>query len=462
MILRKQGVVNEDMISKLSEALLLQILSCLPIKVFIATSVLSKRWRTLWKLVPKLEFESTNHQKFSENVGRFLLSHKAPVLESLHLKFFHNCRAIDIGLWAGIAFARNLREFVLDHRLEAKIKFPSSLFSFNNTLVTLKLKNSVLVDVQSPVCMKSLRTLHLHCVDFGNNASFRNIISGCPNLENLVMCRDYPKNDLTFFIVAPSLKRLSIKDYTGVVKSGGYTINAPSLQYLRIRGISHSERCFIENAPELVEANISNVSPVINERFLISLKSAKRLLLDLSPLEVMFPTGAIFYRLVYLEMYTHKLEWWNLLALMLDSSPKLQALKLIDQSQKSDKDCVVGGKWNQPKDVPECLLSHLETFVWTIYNWDREEEIEVATYILRNARRLKNATISTRPIQYKELSKLEERYKMLMELDGVVRASNSCHLDNTIEPVWDTYGRSVHPTCELGSLNRTDINNVNL
>lgn len=89
---------------------------------------------------------------------------------------------------------------------------------------------------------------------------------------------------------------------------------------------------------------------------------------------------------------------------------------------------MVGGKWNQPNDVPECLLSHLEKLEWTIFNWDREEEIEVATYLLRNARRLKNATISTRPIQYKELSKLEERYKKLMELDGVVRASNSCHL----------------------------------
>lgn len=38
----------------------------------------------------------------------------------------------------------------------------------------------------------------------------------------------------------------------------------------------------------------------------------------------------MYYQLVYLEMYTHKVEWWNLLMHMLESSPKLQVLKLID------------------------------------------------------------------------------------------------------------------------------------
>ncbi|VVB12954.1 unnamed protein product [Arabis nemorensis] len=98
------------------------------------------------------------------------------------------------------------------------------------------------------------------------------------------------------------------------------------------------------------------------------------------------------------------------------------------------KNGVVGGKWNEPKCVPECLLSHLETFVWTRYDWGREEEKEVATYILKNARQLKQATFSTCPVESEELSKLEElnkleeRRKMLNELYVVVRASNSCHL----------------------------------
>jgi len=66
--------------------------------------------------------------------------------------------------------------------------------------------------------------------------------------------------------------------------------------------------------------------------------------------------------------------------------------------------------------------------VWIRYDWEREEEKEVATYILRNARWLKKGTISTNPIESKDLEKLEERRKMLNELDSVVRASNSCNL----------------------------------
>ncbi|CAN8288276.1 unnamed protein product [Cochlearia groenlandica] len=114
---------------------------------------------------------------------------------------------------------------------------------------------------------------------------------------------------------------------------------------------------------------------------------------------------------------------------MLDTSPKLQVLKLIDDHRdesSSYKKCAVRGKWNQPKDICECLVSNLEKLVWTLFNWDREEEVEVATYLLKNARRLKNANFSTRPIQYKELNKLEERYKVLMELD---KASSSCHIE---------------------------------
>lgn len=51
--------------------------------------------------------------------------------------------------------------------------------------------------------------------------------------------------------------------------------------------------------------------------------------------QIAYPTGIVFYQLVYLEMYSHKVEWWNLLTVMLDSSPMLQVLKLTDVSSFS-------------------------------------------------------------------------------------------------------------------------------
>ncbi|XP_024008507.1 F-box/FBD/LRR-repeat protein At3g51530 [Eutrema salsugineum] len=434
--LKKHGVVSEDRISELPEQLILQILSLLPTKLVIATSVLSKRWRSVWKMVPILQFESnSNIPEFSENVCKTLLSHKAPVLEKLHLKV-KRCEDVYIGIWAGIAITRHVRELVLDLDLISgkPVRFPSSLYCFD-TLETLKLKNSVILDVPCLVSMKSLKTLHLHSVVYQNDETVRNLFSSCPNLEHLVLHRGFNYNVLVKIVIeAPSLKTLLLNDdYRCGRVDGGYVINAPSLEYLSIERLKGYEFCFIENASELVEANIEDVSHIANQVIMGSLKSAKRLSLDLSPLQITYPARTIFYQLVCLEMCTHKVEWWNLLTLMLDSSPKLQVLKLIDHS--SDKQNLVSnkknmepGKWNQPEDVPECLLSHLETFVWTRPDWIREEEKEVARYILSNARQLKKATFSLDHIESKRLFKLAKRQQMLNELPGVVRASDSCDL----------------------------------
>lgn len=88
-----------------------------------------------------------------------------------------------------------------------------------------------------------------------------------------------------------------------------------------------------------------------------------------------------------------------------------------------------GWRRSQPKRVPECLLLHLETFVWTRYEWQRKDEKQVALYILNNARRLKKATLTTKPIQSYELKKLEKRREMLTQLASEVKSPNSCQLE---------------------------------
>ncbi|XP_010502644.1 PREDICTED: putative F-box/FBD/LRR-repeat protein At4g13965, partial [Camelina sativa] len=428
---RHQDTVNADRISELPEALILQILSLLPTKEAIATSVLSKQWQSHWKMLPKLKFDCSDHKPvrgtmtFSTNICRSLLSYnKAPVLKSLHLKIcFSRCSTIDIGILIGIALSRNVRKLVLECSLLNVFKFPRCLLYNCETLETLKLKYSARIDVPSSIRLKSLTTLHLDRVDFKNDESVVNLLSGCPNLENL-MVHLFPIRRLntlkSFKIVVPSLQRLSIfGSRRGRLQ--GYVINAPSLIYLKIEGICGHDFCLIENVPKLVEANIIDVSDIVNENLLGSLTSLTRLSLALSsPLKIKFPTGSIFHQLVYLELHTNKEEWWNLLTLMLDSSPKLQVLKLIDSRPLgSRKDLVAHGQWNQPNNVAECLLHHLETFVWNGYKEKLEEEIEVAKYILRNANCLKEATISIIGLNS------YERLEMLKELESVVRVSNS-------------------------------------
>ncbi|WZY89824.1 hypothetical protein YC2023_046559 [Brassica napus] len=141
--------------------------------------------------------------------------------------------------------------------------------------------------------------------------------------------------------------------------------------------------------------------------------------------QIKYPTGNIFYQLVSLELDIDEINVWNLLSFMLDSSPKLQILKLDGSCREY---CPVGCEWIQPKCVRECLLLHLETLVWTRYEWEREDVKQVATYILKNARQLRKATFYPTCVGPKELEKLEMRREMLNELASVARGSTSCHL----------------------------------
>lgn len=181
---------------------------------------------------------------------------------------------------------RHVREFSLDlsFRYGNRVRFPSCLFC----LETLKLKDYVLLDVPSPVPMKSLKALHLDSVAYKDEASVGNLLSSCPNLEHLVVRRGYFNDAVkNFVIVAPSLKTLSLYDSMSGRGEKGYVINAPCLNYLNIEKLESYEFCLIENASDqLVEAKIRDVSSIANESILESLTSAKRLSLDLSPLQV--------------------------------------------------------------------------------------------------------------------------------------------------------------------------------
>jgi len=287
-----RDAVKEDRISELPEDLLLQILSDIPTENVIATSVLSKRWRSLWKMVPNLTFDFTfdpkYHQTFSENLYRSLTSHEASVLESLQLNFTRGIDGLNIGMWIATAYVRHVRKLVLvsfgDVR-DKRARFRSALFNFNDTLDILEIQDYILLDLPSPVCLKSLRELRLYEVHFKDEASVCNLLCGCPSLEVLSVHRERNVDVETFTIVVPSLQRLTIYDFCIGGGKGGYVINAPSLKYLNIVGFEGLDFCLIENAPELVEAEISDVSHIANENILESLTSVKRLSLE-SPIKV--------------------------------------------------------------------------------------------------------------------------------------------------------------------------------
>ncbi|CAA7026791.1 unnamed protein product [Microthlaspi erraticum] len=389
-------------------------------------------------MVPNIKFDSGSHKSdqhgsFSEIVCRTLLSSNSPVLDSFSLVDISESEVSkDLESWIGIAFARHVRKLVLklriDYQVQDLITFPSVFCGCNNTLEILELKYKYLFVLDFPcrVGLKSLKKLDLRYVGFeGGEECVCNLLGGCPSLEDLVVYRKGNYDAKTFTIAVPSLRRLTIKDSFQGTRNGGYVIKAPCLKYLKIKGVGSIDTrfgsfsfigghcslggqgidesewygfCLIENAPQLVEAKIIGVIDihVHNENIMESLTSAQRLSLDFSPLKVCDEISYHFFRHIGMT--------------------------------KQKKISTAGEcEWEQhPKRVPECLLSHLETLVWTRYAWDREDDKQVATYILENARRLKKATFYTEPIQPN--IKSEEREMLLNELANVARASNSCHL----------------------------------
>ncbi|CAN7058264.1 unnamed protein product, partial [Brassica rapa subsp. trilocularis] len=337
-------MAEEMNIGQLDENLILKILSLVPIKTVVSTSVLSKEWKSRWKSVPKLKFNSedyqSEHQTFSETVYKSLLSYEPEVLDSFHLSFGSDKPdAVDVVNWIKTAFALHLRTLVLEFLIYPyevdEFIFTSSLCTCD-TLVTLKLGSLILVDIPAPGLMKSLKTLHLIHAFYTNDESICNLLSGCPRLEELVVERSCEHSVKFFTIKVPSLQRLRIYDDNDEDEFGGY---------------------FSLNAPGLVAAYIGRVSNVISE----SLVSVRRLVLNVSTSMTIYPpTGCIFCQLVYLQIYTHEPGWYDLLTWMLEHSPKLQVLNLVGKYRINPDYHVLGWEWNKPKSVPECLLPHLE------------------------------------------------------------------------------------------------------
>ncbi|KAF2599956.1 hypothetical protein F2Q68_00008022 [Brassica cretica] len=132
-----------------------------------------------------------------------------------------------------------------------------------------------------------------------------------------------------------------------------------------------------------------------------------------------YSDGSVFHRLVHLKICTCATEWLNLLMCVLRDSPKLRAIKLRqchDIRDEQPRPC-----WNEPKSVPECLISSLETLKWVKYE-GTEEQKEVAAFIIRNGRCLKKVAISS------ETTDSDKKLEMLKELSLFSRRSPNCHL----------------------------------
>lgn len=283
---------GEDRISSLPDDLLVRILLLVPTKDAVATMILSKRWLSVWTMIPRLEYKDIKagtHNRFlyrfldylfgeSESIWRFLNEslqlHKAPILERLIIELGPHCPVdVDVVKWISNAVDRGVSELEFDLMWSAKpTSLPKNLY-ICNTLVYLRLSNKVFVDVASPVCLPSLKRMQLCFVVYKDDDSLVRLLSGCPILKQLYVERHDQDNIIKFSVQVPSIETLVYTNEKS--KAGSLVINSAILKNLFIVDISRNS-CSIESKPCLDNAFVY-VTFYPDDKFMRSLSSVMHL-----------------------------------------------------------------------------------------------------------------------------------------------------------------------------------------
>ncbi|XP_057418388.1 F-box/FBD/LRR-repeat protein At4g26340-like [Lotus japonicus] len=382
----------EDMISHLSDDILCHILSFLPTEQAIATSVLSKRWRSLWISVPVLNYDNQTYLKnlkpsycFERLIYATILARgvQRPI-RTFRLKYevFHDERAnADINVWVDTVIQRGVEN------MDIEIEFDPQYLGYEyiiclspkilscKTLVALKLKE-VSLTASSFIELPSLKSLDLETVKFQEPQYFMDLLCGCPMLEDLKI------NWLDYEYSGPVCKE-RVKNLPELVKAD---IRFIGLEYMNYDSTNY-----------LLEA-ISNVE-------ILTIQDYEEFGVDVGNAVAGF---SHLRHLVLTVPFVKKSHW---VLLMLKNCPKLQSFTLDISFQAEDV-------LPYPDFAPECLTLCLTKCYLKCYG-GRENDLKLAKHILKNSTYLQSMKIccgSRNPLE------------VLKELAFCPRKSASCEL----------------------------------
>ncbi|XP_028802117.1 F-box/LRR-repeat protein 13-like [Neltuma alba] len=222
---KSKSQVAGDRISNLPDSLLQHILSLLNTKEAISTSILSKRWTSLWIGLPTLDLDAKSfcHRRFGSFerfVDKVLISNNdSTTIKLLRLNcvdyYYLDDRKIDG--WFKAAINRKVEQIELSVPYLFQISVPSNIFVCSAIRV-LKL-HGVRIDTPLLVNLPSLKVLHLERVRFEDYKCVVKIFSGCANVEELVL-KHIVVHDLEFtnYRLLGSLLRPNVPSFLGTLK----------------------------------------------------------------------------------------------------------------------------------------------------------------------------------------------------------------------------------------------------
>ncbi|XP_016684667.1 F-box/LRR-repeat protein At3g59190 isoform X1 [Gossypium hirsutum] len=400
----------EDRISSFPDHILFHILSFLPIKDAVRTSIISTKWRYLFASISTIKFDGSlmsgltdrNVDSFKNFVDRLLKFPDQVSLDCFRLNdnvsWNDKEHDFDVSGWICAALCRGVKEIDLDLK-NLGDTLPALLFTCHS-LVTLKLDAvDSEIKVPSDVCLGNLKTLQLrNSVLFGD--SIHRLISNCHVLEDLAFIEcGFDISEVN--IQSPSLKRLVLEfDVTeGRYFNYVVVINAPILVYFQYHAaVAASYTLSTMKSLEKADISIYQFDSINSET------SATHLIqgicnvrsLSLTTDAAIFLTSGlpIFHNLIefkYLGVGFNGRETW--LVEFLHCVPNLKTLTLNFPDD-------AGTRWKALRmKVPSCLSFHLKEIEISYFD---PRMIEMVSYFLDNAMVLEKLKISTAALTWSQ------------------------------------------------------------
>ncbi|KAK3036338.1 hypothetical protein RJ639_031745 [Escallonia herrerae] len=392
---RRRTNGGDDRLSNLPDEILCHILSFLPTKNAVATSILSSRYLSLWSCIPVLDFHDQPHlhspQKFVEFVDQVLAGNKSSSIDTFKLSF-ENCTDLE-----PISSVNRWIEAVIKRRV---VKMELSVFANHvDTGLPLKLlpceslqvlkvggDNGAVIPV-SANSFPNLRVLSV-CLSDPDNKVTKNLFTRLPKLEELTVEACYGKGDecfgeFWFKFVAPDLKKLHF--VLRVMDDSPYydldfkiVIDAPRLEYLCVEDDYYGDywvknkllatevKVHVGEKCELLCFGHTYASADRAFQLLSRVATAKSLSLSYETMRALMfahrdnalPT---LHFLTKLEVFVMDHRGWHLLSYLLECAPNLRCLVVINKGNSEERDLNQGFYWGKDGD------SYLQgDFRWSI------------------------------------------------------------------------------------------------
>ncbi|KAJ4718031.1 F-box domain containing protein [Melia azedarach] len=259
-IIKKRRIDDVDRISALPESILQHIMSFLPFRDVVRTSVLSKTWEKAWHTFPDIEFDE---KLFGQDLRNLLLL-GFNELDRGHKRFDQMKRKL-LNYWEKVLQSRrwemtSLRKFTLKTERLSDLEFVHQCirYAVENNVKVLKLEISLEKDVfynlpQMVLCLKSITVLKLRGFKLespGSNVKLsslrelylsdvnadvhvvENLVGGCPLIEflSIEFCGGFKSLKLS------GLSKLSIIKVQSNSELEWMTINAPNARSMAVIG----------------------------------------------------------------------------------------------------------------------------------------------------------------------------------------------------------------------------------